>query len=1081
MNSYYKAIDQFSVNLTQLTLRYRWLVLLAALITAIGIGSGGKFLAFSNDYRDFFSSDNPELTAFEEVEATYTKNDNFFFVLEPADGKAFSKTTLTAVERLTAAAWKIPYASRVDSVTNFQYTYGLEDDLIVEDLISDAANMSAHTLSQKAALALAEPLLKNQLITDDSRVTAVNVKLQYPGETLTEVPESIAHARELRDKLEIQYPNITISLTGESALDNAFSEAGQKDSSTLVPLMFAVIILLLFAILRSFAATLATLTVIILSTVVAMGMAGFMGIKLTPISASAPIVILTLAVADSIHILISLRALMREGMARNEAIIEAVRVNFMPVTITSLTTIIGFLSLNFSDSPPFWHLGNITAIGIAAAWILSLVLLPAMVRILPIRVAANNKRSFAQKSMENLAEFVIARPRKILLGVGLVSAILISFIPQIDLNDQWTRYFDERIEFRNETDQALKYFGMYPVEFSVQAREPGGVSDPEYLNKLAQFTEFLRKQPQVTHVYSVSDIMKRLNKNLHADDPSFYRTPDERELAAQYLLLYEMSLPFGLDLNDRINIDKSATRLTATLGDTDSIETKRFLAAVEQWVAVNLPEWMAAKPTGAQVMFTYIAERNVDNMITGTLAAVIAIALILMLALRSVSLGLLSLIPNGLPILTSFGAWALLVGEVGFSVATVASISLGIIVDDTVHFMAKFVRAKNERGLNAADSVRYAFGNVGVAILVNTVVLTAGLLVLTTSSFKVNVDMGLLTILAIVFALILDFLLLPALLVLFDKKRDRKPTGENTMKKSNSPTVARPPAQTATRGTTGGVALGITGTLALTATLLALPSPQVQAADPLLTPVRGETAEEQRGFEIAARADRSDRGFADSEVKLKMVLRNAAGQESTRNLKITTLEVQDENVGDKSTVYFSSPADVKGTALLSHAQILDADDQWLYLPALKRVKRISSANKSGPFVGSEFAFEDITSLELNKYNYTWLHEEACGDYTCDVVERLPRYKNSGYTRQVTWTDQDAHQIRKVEFYDRRGGLLKTLTLKDYQNYNGVWRAQHLEMKNHQTGKSTDLVYETYTFGIGLASNDFNKSKLKQLR
>jgi hypothetical protein len=238
---------------------------------------------------------------------------------------------------------------------------------------------------------------------------------------------------------------------------------------------------------------------------------------------------------------------------------------------------------------------------------------------------------------------------------------------------------------------------------------------------------------------------------------------------------------------------------------------------------------------------------------------------------------------------------------------------------------------------------------------------------------------------------------------------------------------------------------------------------------------------EEKGFEIAARSDRSDLGFGDSEVELQMILKNAAGQESTRSLKIATLEKPDETVGDKSLVLFDTPRDIEGTALLSHAKILDPDDQWLYLPALKRVKRISSSNKSGPFVGSEFAFEDFTAIELNKFDYRYVGEEACGDLVCDVVERTPRYENSGYTKQVSWVDQADFQLRKVEFYDRRGDLLKVLELNDYRNYEGIWRAHVLSMTNVQTNKQTDLVYGDYRFGTGLAENDFVKGRLSRLR
>jgi hypothetical protein len=324
------------------------------------------------------------------------------------------------------------------------------------------------------------------------------------------------------------------------------------------------------------------------------------------------------------------------------------------------------------------------------------------------------------------------------------------------------------------------------MEFWVPAAGPGGVSEPEYLENLEHFTDFLRGQDVITHVYSLSDIMKRLNRNMHGDDDAYYRTPSDRELSAQYLLLYELSLPYGLDLNDRINIDKSATRVTATMSRATTTDKKALFDDVAEWQAQNWPAYMRTEPTGASVMFAFISERNMQNMVAGTIFAIVAIAFIMMFALRSVRLGLLSLVPNGLPILTTFGAWALLVGEVGFSVATVASISLGIIVDDTVHFLSKYVRARDERGLDVENSIRYAFSNVGAAIVVNTIILIAGFFVMTTSAFKMNVDLGLMTILAIVFALILDFLFLPALLLLGRRDRTTEPLAQLALQPSTA-------------------------------------------------------------------------------------------------------------------------------------------------------------------------------------------------------------------------------------------------------------------------------------------------------
>jgi predicted RND superfamily exporter protein len=692
MGTYFKAIDRFAAALTSRVIRHRGLVLLGAVLVAVLIGSGATRLEFSTNYRVFFSEANPELQAFEELQNTYTKNDNFFFVVEPKDGAAFDRETMAAVEELTEAAWQIPYTIRVDSVSNFQHTYANADDLIVEDLVQGAVDREDSFLESRRDVALSEPLLRNQILTADGEVTAINVVLQYPEKGFMEVPEAVEVARDLKADIEASYPQLTIHLTGVSMLNNAFAETGMSDGATLMPLMFGVIFLLTWLIIRSLAATFSTLLVIGLSTIVAMGTAGFFGVKLTPIAMSAPIVILTLAVADSIHILMSLKGLMREGMSKTAALVEAVRINFLPVAITSLTTIVGFLSLNFSDSPPYWHLGNITAVGIFAAWIFSVTVLPAALSLLPYRVKKKHGTEWSTRLMDRFAEFVIRRYRTLLVGVGLPALVLIAFIPTLSFNDQWVEYFDDRIEFRVDSDEAMNHFGMYPIEYSIPAEGPGGISEPEYLDNLEAFTAYLREQEHVTHVYSISDIMKRLNRNMHADDDSFYRIPEDRDLSAQYLLLYELSLPYGLDLNDRINVDKSATRVTVTIEQATSTETKHFFADVDAWMADNLPSYMHAKPTSAAVMFTYISERNMQNMVIGTILAIAAIAFIMMFALRSARLGTLSLVPNGLPILTTFGAWALLVGEVGFSVATVASISLGIIVDDTVHWLSKYVR-----------------------------------------------------------------------------------------------------------------------------------------------------------------------------------------------------------------------------------------------------------------------------------------------------------------------------------------------------------------------------------------------------
>ena len=246
-----------------------------------------------------------------------------------------------------------------------------------------------------------------------------------------------------------------------------------------------------------------------------------------------------------------------------------------------------------------------------------------------------------------------------------------------------------------------------------------------------------------------------------------------------------------------------------------------------------------------------------------------------------------------------------------------------------------------------------------------------------------------------------------------------------------------------------------------------------------LLPAQAETPDE-KGLQIATEADQRDQGFGDSTATMQMVLRNKRGDESSREVRVRTLEIEDD--GDKSMSIFNAPADIKGTAFLTFSHINKPDDQWLYLPALKRVKRIASKNKSGPFMGSEFAYEDISSDEVDKYTYKYLRDETWEGMECYVVERDPVDKHSGYTRQVVWYDKAEYRPQKVDYYDRKNEHLKTLTFHEYRQYlDKFWRGMRYEMVNHQTGKSTTLSWKEYVFRSGLTDRDFDKNTLKRAR
>jgi predicted RND superfamily exporter protein len=763
--------------LGDLIVKHRWWIIAATLIAVTVAASGTAFLTFNNDNRVFFSEENPQLKALEALENVYSKNQNIFFAIAPHNKEVFSRETLSLLEALTEQAWQIPYSSRVDSITNFQHTMAEDDDLIVADLVENAAAMTARELESVRATALSEPLLVNRLISSSGQVAGVNVNILLPGKSTAEIPEATVYARTLVKNFGVAYPGVKIYLTGGVIMGNGFGEASRDDMTTLVPLMFISLVVIAGIALRSLTGTLTTVLTIIFSMLTGLGIAGWLNISMTTASVNAPTLIMTLAVADSIHILVTLFQQMRRGLSKQAAIKRSIQVNLQPVFLTSLTTAIGFLSMNFSDAPPFRDLGNMVAIGIAAAFGLSLFFLPALMSVLPVKVAVSRQKSRGFNS--RLADVVIKHRKPVFWGTLILMAAMTAGITRIQLNDDWVKYFDKRYDFRVATDFVQENLsGWDAIEYSLASGETGGISDPGYLRTVEAFANWYRRQPKVVHVNSITDTMKRLNKNMHGDDASFYRIPQSRELAAQYLLLYEMSLPFGLDLNDRINVEKSATRLIVTLNNTNTRELRQMDENARAWLKVNAPENMYTYGSGLSVIWAHISQRNIDSMLKAAFGALILISAILIIALKDTRMGIASLIPNLAPAAMGFGLWGYLSGQVGLGLSVVAAMTLGIVVDDTIHFLSKYVRARRERGLSPQEAVRYAFRTVGTALWITTIALVAGFLVLSGSGFKMNADMGLLTAITLSLALALDFIFLPTLLIMMENRKNAQPSNK---------------------------------------------------------------------------------------------------------------------------------------------------------------------------------------------------------------------------------------------------------------------------------------------------------------
>ncbi|WP_180797394.1 efflux RND transporter permease subunit [Vibrio parahaemolyticus] len=787
-----KAQQHQGIGLGKIPTKYSLLVLLATIFLIIVATIGGKNLYFRGDYDIFFDGTNKQLLAFDEIQTTFAKTDNLAIVIAPEDGDLFTPQTLSLIQKITVDAWQVPYSSRVDSIANYQHTEAFDDDLLVEDLMYSEYELTPERISKVKSIALSEPVLKSALVSEKGDVTVVNITVQLPEMDKTaEVEEVVSSINAMIDRYQRAYPDVTFHKAGIIAMNHAFMIAAQDDSSTLVPTMLVVILVFLTIMLRSILSVIATLIVIIGSVMATMGISGWAGMFLSTATVNVPTLIMTLAVADCVHVIATMRQSMKNGFTKVQSIERSIALNFVPILITSVTTAIGFLMMNMSDSPVLRDFGNLSALGVMVACFLSVTLLPALLKLLPIHVKMETSQD-QKHVMDRLGDFVVSQRRALLPLSVAVIVVCASLIPLNKVNDESVEYFGQRNEFRQAADfMEERISGMTNISIAIKTNESQGIAAPDFLNTIGEFSSWLRDQPETDHVATLADVYKRLNKNMHGDDEAYYSLPQERELAAQYLLLYEMSLPYGLDLNNQINVDKSSIKMVLTVANLGSVELVDLENRIYQWFAERAPQYqvVASSPS---LMFAHIGETNMASMLSTLPITLVLISALLIFALRSVKLGLISLMPNIAPAVIGFGLWALISGEINLGLSVVVTLTLGIVVDDAVHFLSKYQRARRE-GQTAEQAVRYAFHTVGRALWITTVVLVAGFSVLAMSSFRLNADMGQLSAIVIFIALVVDFLFLPTLLMLFDKKAylQESPSDNARLKASSTITATQ--------------------------------------------------------------------------------------------------------------------------------------------------------------------------------------------------------------------------------------------------------------------------------------------------
>lgn len=756
------------------TQRYR-LTTFLSLAVFILIAAGAARLSFTPDFRTYFSDDNPQLQSFEALEDAFNKRDNVSLILSPVNGDIYDREFLALVVQLTDLAWQTPYSRRVDSLSNHQHLQATLDGLSASDLVDKDVLGDDSVLSAVRDYASTEETLLHSIISPDGKATAINVTLTLPADNVKATSEVVTWLREqLAPIQEANKDMATIQLFGSAVINLALEEAVAGDLSLLIPVSTLLMYVLLVVLLRSWSGMLITMSVITLSIVAVFGLAGWAGGALTPVAGIIPNMVMIIAVADCVHLLVSFYHYLSEGQERREAVVSALRINFKPMLITSVTTAIGLLCLNFSEAPPYRALGNMAASGALIAFLLTITLAPALMCWLP----PGRKSSQGQGSarlypvMQKLAEMIIARRYVTLVVSAAVVVLCASLISQNKMYERWYVYYDDSFAVRNAMEFSDEHLsGINFIQYRIDGKGPGTINDPEYLNQLDQLVTWIEAQPGVTNVDSIVPSLRRVHRLLNTGSEDDSRLPESRERAAQNLLLYEMSLPFGLGTDEYLNIDRSAARIGVFVHKTDSRTLLALDETIRDWAAGNTPVLSLSEGTGLDMVFAHISDRNMISLLQGTAIALVLISLLLAPVVRSWRIGAVSLVPNLVPALVAYGIWGITVGYVDLGLSVVACMSLGLVVDDTIHFLSKYVLARRELGKSPEDAIRYAFGTVGTAMLVTTVVLAAGFAILVLSPFSPTWGMGGLLSLTIVAALVFDFLLLPPLLLLVDRDR----------------------------------------------------------------------------------------------------------------------------------------------------------------------------------------------------------------------------------------------------------------------------------------------------------------------
>ena len=748
--------------LARFIIQHRILCVILVLFISVMLMAGLKHFKVTSDQRIFYSSNDETFQALEFIDKTYSSDRTLIIALQPQRGDVFQTPVLSLVEEITEFGWQIPHSLRVDSITNYIHTQAEDDLIISEPLVESSQDLTPESLNRIRDFSLAETNIINKLISKDGNFTAIVVSFAFPDrdadkartEAMEEVEQALSKWREAN-------PNITIKISGNVVIGAALPKLVRQDGATVMVTGAAIMLAVLLLLVHPISAVLAMITCW-MAALSGLGAALWNGSVITSVSINAPIIVSILGLADCIHIAISYRDQYSAGHSKTQAMINSLSINLKPIFLTSITTAISFFALNFSKSAPYHDLGNAVGVGILIAMLASLFLFAPLLSFFPVKAKTVSKLV----NMKRYSDFLDKRKNSLIWGWGIVALILLAALPLNRLDDSILNFFSEDLPIRQDSNWISEHLGGPSViSVSVAAQSDSSITEPEYLGIIDRFNDFLQNQEEVRYSETIVDILKNLNQVMHGDDPEWRQVPDSRELASQYLLLYEMSLPAGFNLNHLITPDHTESRVIINLRSLSVEETMAWEEKIQDWFANNATQLEQPIIGGSGLAFAHLQHRNISSLTFGFVVSLVFIALMLIWALKSFKLGVISLIPNLLPAGMAFGIWAMMSGQIGMGISIGFTMTLGIVVDDSIHLMSKFQHGRTQLNLSAKEAVHYALSQVGAAMVVTTLIIVAGFSAILGSSFTPNQDVATITILTVSLAALIDLILLPAILL----------------------------------------------------------------------------------------------------------------------------------------------------------------------------------------------------------------------------------------------------------------------------------------------------------------------------